>query len=153
MIIGIEFKIPNSYGNYLKKIFQGVCAERYEWEIGFEEIYKISDNNDFLSEDIFDDAIAGGATFFQAINKGKYYMIFADFKAYLPGEIHDEVKTLRDFLLSNCQMVFLCSDCEYIELCSKDKSAISTIYQNCINEKFTDIKYIDSSELDRRLYG
>ena len=43
MNLGIEFKIPNKYGNHLKQILTNIDREDYMWNITEDEVY-ITDN-------------------------------------------------------------------------------------------------------------
>ena len=43
MNLGIEFKIPNKYGNHLKQILTNIDREDYMWNITEDEVY-IADN-------------------------------------------------------------------------------------------------------------
>ena len=58
MKIGIEFNIPNEYGNFLEQILKQINLDKYIWKIEEDEIYinnnrKSNDNDDNLFKKIY----------------------------------------------------------------------------------------------------
>lgn len=145
MNIGLAFKIPNHYGEYLTELLQNINVLDYDWKIEHEEIYH-EDNNY-----IFGSPLMTGEQVKNCLAKTNYYLIFLDIKAYPVNTNYDNVKTLRDFLHSNCEFIFLCTDSEFIEIYSKNQAVIEKIHHFCTNRKYSDIQYIEDADLERNL--
>lgn len=154
-MIGLDIKLKNGYNNYLYKIFCGIDLSSCLWEIITDEIYYDEDGE--IKEQFFGADIISGEEFIKCISRDSYYIIFADIKAYplsnehSLGNEHVEIKTLDDFLNSNCQMILLCTDCTFIEFYCKDRDILDKVYNNCIGDDFVKTEYKSVAEVSERV--
>lgn len=146
MNIGIMFKIPNEYGNYLKQILNGIDSNNYIWKIKEDEIYINGDNNLFETKKYTNDE------FKNIISQDNYYTIFANIELY---EIEDKIaiNNYADFLKSSCILILLITDNEFVEVYSKNIDILTAIYRNALNNDFCDIKYITKESLERKKFS
>jgi len=71
-----------------------------------------------------------------------YYIIFANFKAYLKGEIIKDVLTYEEFLNSQCQLVLLLVDSLYVTIYCKDEKILNDLYLNGVRKGYENVEYI-----------
>ena len=139
-MIGIRFEVKNEYNNFLKKILASIDVQKYEWDIITDDIIKAEKLR--TNDGIFAADRVNGLHFLDCISKGRYYMIFVDLKAFPAGSYHAQIETYEDFINSDCQMILLCVDSIFVEFYSKDELTIKTVYKNCIDYEFENIKFI-----------
>ena len=152
MSIGIEFKIPNEYGNYLKQILNNIDREDYMWNITEDEVY-ITDNiknSGFLfSQEI---KTLSNAEFVDIISQESYYTVFLNIKLYVK-EDNVVIKNYADFAKSSCILVLLITDNEFVEIYSKDVNILKTIYNNAVENNFCNINYITKENFKRKEFS
>jgi hypothetical protein len=149
---GISFEIPNEYGSFLGEVLKPFEITAFNWRIGGEESYLVDD--DKLGELLFPEEINGmdGVILKEILENTKYYVIFADLKAYPKGENVADSKTFEEFLNSDCQLVLLVVDCVYITIYCKDKEKLESLYYNANIKGFDNIQYItDQNDTRTRL--
>ena len=141
MNIGIKFKIPNEYGNYLKKILNTIDDTKYVWKIWEDEVYITDDNknNGFLFPQ--EKEIFSNTEFIDIISQESYYTFFANIKLYEKDD-GIAIKNYKDFLKSSCILVLLITDSEFVEVYSKEEKLVKVIYNNAVENEFRDISYI-----------
>ena len=146
---GISFEIPNAYGSYLGEILEPFNMTAFNWYIGGEESYFVDD--DTLGEPLFPKEIYGidGLLLKTTLEDNKYYVIFANLKAYPKEQNVIDVRTYEDFLNSDCQLALLVVDCAYVTIYCKDKDILEGLYQNAVRHGYDDIKFV-TDENDRR---
>lgn len=152
MNIGIKFKILNEYGNYLKQILNNIDSASYIWKIAEDEVY-VSDNNinnGFLFPQ--EKEILTNIEFMNIISQESYYAVFVNIKLY---EKEDEVSinNYEDFLKSTCILVLFITDNEFVDIYSKDENLLKVIYENALENEFSDIKYITENGSKRRTFS
>lgn len=152
MNIGIEFKIPNEYGNYLKQILDNIDREDYMWNITEDEVY-ITDNmkNSHL---LFPQEIRtlSNSKFVDIISQESYYTAFLNIKLYLQ-EDNVVINNYDDFVKSSCILVLLITDNEFVEIYSKDVNILNTIYNNAVKNRFSNINYITEKNFKRKEFS
>lgn len=152
MNIGIKFKILNEYGNYIKQILNNIDSANYIWKIAEDEVY-VSDNNinnGFLFPQ--EKEILTNTEFMNIISQESYYTVFVNIKLY---EKEDEVSinNYEDFLKSICILVLFITDNEFVEIYSKDENILKVIYENALENEFSDIKYITENDSKRKTFS
>ncbi|MFK4300587.1 MULTISPECIES: DUF2691 family protein [unclassified Paenibacillus] len=149
---GICFEIPNSYGSFLGEILKPIGITSFNWFIGGEESYLIVD--DKLGDSLFPEMMIGmkGEELKQIIENKKYYLIFANLKAYpLETKIID-VMSYEEYLLSECQLVLLVIDSVYIAVYCKDHKKLEDLYEHIKRQGFESLEYItDENDTRTRL--
>lgn len=149
MNLGIEFKIPNKYGNHLKQILTNIDREDYMWNITEDEVY-IADNiknSGFLFPQ--EEKTLSNAEFIDIISQESYYIVFLNIKLYVK-EDNIEINNYADFLKSSCILVLLITDNEFVEIYSKDTNILKTIYNNAVENNFCNINYITEKNFERK---
>lgn len=147
-MIGLDFEVKNEYNNYLNKILNGINLFNYVWELNDDDF--IYSENGELKEDFFGADVLNAEEFTKCISRDSYYMIFADIKAYPIGSERIEIKTFKDFLISNCVMIILCTDSGFIEFYCKEKEILDNVYTNCINNGFEKVEYKSAADVSER---
>lgn len=147
-MIGLDFEVKNEYNNYLNKILNGINLFNYVWELNDDDF--IYSENGELKEDFFGADVLNAEEFTKCISRDSYYMIFADIKAYPIGSERIEIKTFKDFLISNCVMIILCTDSGFIEFYCKEKEILDNVYTNCINNGFEKVAYKSAADVSER---
>lgn len=152
MNLGIEFKIPNEYGNYLKQILTNIDREDYMWNITEDEAY-ITDNiknSGFLFPQ--EKKTLSNAEFINIISQDSYYIVFLNIKLYLQ-EDNVVINNYDDFVKSSCILVLLITDNEFVEIYSKDANILNTIYNNAMKNGFSNINYITEENFKRKEFS
>jgi hypothetical protein len=146
---GISFEIPNSYGSFLGEILKPIDITTFNWFIGGEESYFSVDNH--LGESLFPDMVIGmnGEELKKIIESNKYYLIFANLKAYPKGANIKDVVSYEEYLLSECQIVLLVIDSVYISVYCKDRESLEDLYNHIKKQGFESLEYI-TDENDTR---
>ena len=152
MNIGIKFKILNEYGNYIKQILNNIDSANYIWKIAEDELYVSGNNinNGFLFPQ--EKEILTNTEFMNIISQESYYTVFVNIKLY---EKEDEVSinNYEDFLKSICILVLFITDNEFVEIYSKDENILKVIYENALENEFSDIKYITENDSKRKTFS
>ncbi len=152
MNIGIKFKILNEYGNYIKQILNNIDSANYIWKIAEDEVYVSGNNinNGFLFPQ--EKEILTNTEFMNIISQESYYTVFVNIKLY---EKEDEVSinNYEDFLKSICILVLFITDNEFVEIYSKDENILKVIYENALENEFSDIKYITENDSKRKTFS
>jgi hypothetical protein len=149
---GISFQISNGYGSFLGEVLKPFNTTVFNWLIGGEESYFVEDGK--LGEPLFPEEliVMDGVLLKGIIENNKYYLIFADLKAYPKGKNVSDIKSYEEFLNSDCQLVLLVVDSCYTTIYCKDKEKLQSLYQNAKIKGFDDVKYItDENETRTRL--
>jgi hypothetical protein len=147
-MICIDIEVTGSYNNYLQRIFEGVNLSGYEWEIITDDT--LFSEGGLTKQGIFTNKLISGTEFYKCIAKEQYLMIFVDIKAYPIGKEHVEIKTLNDFLKSNCELVFVCVDSWYINIYCKNEEVLKAIFNNCKDDDFKKVEYLSEEEIAER---
>lgn len=124
-IIGIRFQIPNEYGNILEKLLKNELSEDSFWRRGeHEEILTFSSNSLITA----DNDLFTNLEIRKYLKPKPYYPIFFTFSVYFKEQLsYPSIKSIRDFLSSNCDFVVAVIDaCELIIL-SKEQKRIDKI--------------------------
>ena len=153
MKIGIEFNIPNEYGNFLEQILKQINLDEYIWKIEEDEIYinnnrKSNDNDDNL----FKKPIYKNADFKKIIEQEDYYIIFANIKLYVKQD-NTIINTYKDFIESSCILILLVTVSKFVEIYSKDENILDKIYNNALKSKFHNICYITKENFKRKKFS
>ncbi|MGE7613306.1 DUF2691 family protein [Paenibacillus sp. NPDC101420] len=139
---GVQFEIPNEWGSHLGEVLEPFNISQFDWYIGGEEAYQ--DTGEGKIEPMFHGEIYGmkGQDLSETLKSRVYYIIFANFKAYLKGEIIKDVLTYEEFLNSQCQLVLLLVDSLYVTIYCKDEKIINDLYLNGVRKGYENVEYI-----------
>ncbi|MEL7568270.1 MAG: DUF2691 family protein [Dehalobacterium sp.] len=148
-MIGLDIQVKNVYNNYLYKIFYGIDLLNYLWEIITDDFLYYEHGE--IQEQFFGADVMNANEFIKCISRDSYYMIFVDIKAYRLGSEHMKIKTLEDFLKSDCEMILLCTDSTFIEFYCKDRDILDKVYNNCIGDNFVKTEYKSVTEVSERV--
>ena len=146
MNIGMKFKIPNEYGNYLKQILDKIDSDNYTWKIEEAEAYKV-ELTDLFTMDKY-----SNYDFKRIISQDRYYTVFTNIKLY-ENEDRTIIRNYEDFLNSTCILILLITDNIFVEIYSKSENILKIIYENALENKFTDISYITKKNFKRREFS
>ena len=146
-MVGLDIRVKNEYNSYLKKLFESIDLSIYDWYIYWDELHFIENGKTITG---FESSFLDGNSFVDAISKECYYMVFADFKAYLPGSIRTPTKTYEDFTNSECQIIFSCVDCTFIMIYCKNIDILKKIYANCLSMNVDSVKYTSAEDVKGR---
>lgn len=146
MNIGMKFKIPNEYGNYLKQILDKIDSDNYTWKIEEAEVYKV-ELTDLFTMDKY-----SNYDFKKIISQDRYYTVFTNIKLY-EKEDKTIIRNYEDFLNSTCILILLVTDNIFVEIYSKSENILKIIYENALKNKFTDISYITKNNFKRREFS
>ena len=146
MNIGMKFKIPNEYGNYLKQILDKIDFDNYTWKIEEAEVYKV-ELTDLFTMDKY-----SNYDFKKIISQDRYYTVFTNIKLY-EKEDKTIIRNYEDFLNSTCILILLVTDNIFVEIYSKSENILKIIYENALKNKFTDISYITKNNFKRREFS
>ena len=144
---GIQYEIPNEWGNYLYKIFEGIDMSKYVWKIYDDETYVKSEESFLFEKDCYNNE-----EFLKKIRDNEYYVVFICLRAFPAGSSITEIKTYNDFYKSDCELVLLASDCSYVDIYVKSQAMLDMLYINAKKYNFTDIEFItDENDARTRL--
>ena len=146
MNIGMKFKIPNEYGNYLKQISDKIDSDNYTWKIEEAEVYKV-ELTDLFTMDKY-----SNYDFKKIISQDRYYTVFTNIKLY-EKEDKTIIRNYEDFLNSTCILILLVTDNIFVEIYSKSENILKIIYENALKNKFTDISYITKNNFNGREFS
>jgi len=149
---GISLEIPNEYGCFLAEILQPFEITEYDWLSGGEESYLVGDGE--LGELLFTGEInwMDGFLFKKRIEDNKYYLIFANLKAYTKEKKQKDIETFEDYLNSNCELVLLVVDSVYVTIYCKDSEKLESLYENAKIKGFDNLQYItDKNDVRTKL--
>ena len=147
-MVGLDINVKNQYSNYLEKIFQSINLSIYDWEVITDDI--LVRENGKIKEGLFNSHFLNGNNLNEAISKESYYMIFVDLKAYPLNTKRKNIQTYKDFVESECRLIFLCTDSTFIEVYCKDSKTLAKIYDNCINYSFESVMYVSVEQAKTR---
>ena len=151
-IVGLDIEVKNERNSFLKKIFASIDLSIYDWEILRDEAHHIE--NDQEISGLFE-ALQGnftdGPSFIDAISRECYYLIFAEYKAYLPNARRMRTGRYEDFADSECSMAVSCFDVCYIEVYCKDIDILSKIYANCKAMDVVSVTYVSAEQAKGRV--
>lgn len=127
---GIQFHIPNAYGSFLGEILKPIGISNYDWFVGGGESYVVVD--DTLGESLFPNhaPCMTGEELQRIVEDQKYYLIFADLKAFPRGDAVPDVQTYKDYAESDCQIALLVIDSCYTAVYMKDAEKREELYNH-----------------------
>ena len=137
MIKGIQFEIPNKWGYVLRDILKDINLANY--------VFEINDDNEIWMENnkqLFVEEVIGGEDFNKLICQNPYYIIFANIHIYKTGSKISKIKTYKEFLDSECEIIILIIDSINICIYVKDKEKLDKIKLNAKKNEFKNIEYI-----------
>ncbi|KAA8787049.1 DUF2691 family protein [Paenibacillus amylolyticus] len=149
---GIQFTIPNAYGRFLGEILKSIKIADYDWFVGGEESYLVVENS--LGGSLFPDRVMGmaGEELQKMIDDNKYYLIFANLKAYPRGTAIIDIETYEDYAESECQLVLLVIDSSYVAVYIKDTEIREEMFEHIKRLGYEALDYItDDNEVRTKL--
>ncbi|MFD3158365.1 DUF2691 family protein [Haloimpatiens sp. FM7330] len=149
---GITFKLKNKYNNFLFKIFYNINITNFVWSIEDSEIIYKGKNNK-LNMSIFNKNMMSGLDFFKCIETEKYYLIYANIKAFNNKTQIINIDTYDDFVKSDCEIALFCTDTVYIELYCKNKNILDGIIKNCTRFNFHGLKILTQGKDNRTRFS
>jgi len=143
--MGLSFKIPNEYGNYLSDILEPLPIDN-------DEIHLLKDN-EFTNEFLFNkDGILSGEKLYDTSKYNTYYMVFVTVRAFCKDGIIESVSKYKDFFESDCKIILAVYDCSYVIFWCKDNQLVSNMYSYALSKKYENIKYISGKDLIENKY-
>lgn len=137
-MLGIKFKIPNTYDTILNKIFSNIDFQNCIIHIEEEEVL-CENNTDMIKKNEY------SSLEFKEIIKGKkYYPIFLYLQIYKSNGQKIEINSYNDFIKSECELVLFITDNEFVEIYSKKMDYLKLIEKNAKQNKFVNVEYINS---------
>ncbi|WP_434751538.1 DUF2691 family protein [Paenibacillus amylolyticus] len=149
---GIQFQIPNEYGSFLGEILKPIKIADYDWFVGGEESYFVVE--DTLGDSLFPDRVMGmaGEELRQIIEDNKYYLIFANLKAYPRGTTIMDIETYEDYAEGECQLALLVIDSSYVAVYIKDAEKREEMFKHIKRLGYEALDYItDDNDVRDRL--
>ena len=107
------------------KVLKPIHIPSYDWWVGSEESYLVARGG--LDEALFPEepSVMEGSDLNRLFKANVYYLIFADLKAYLKGEIVLDIETYEEFMESKCEIVVLVADGQYIQIYAEDQKRLN----------------------------
>lgn len=121
---GIEFKIPNKYGMFLKDILQGIEDNSSKWIVNEEEVFQKAAEPLFTKEEYSE------KEFKTLISASNYYLIFL----HLSRILSDGTKDLHLTIIDNV----------FVEVYSNKQHLLEKIKINCEKNGFKDLHEVDN---------
>lgn len=150
--LGIQFEIPNEYGNYLADILEPLSFDECKWLIENDEIYLL-ENNKFTNQSLFNEyRIITGEKLYSLSKNNTYYMIFISIYAFFADGNIQSIRTYKEFLSSDCQIVIAVSDCSYVFLWCKNAQLVTEVYRYAISKNYMNVEYISEDDLLEEKY-
>ncbi len=134
----IKFEIGNEYNNFLSKIFNHLDEKDYVWEILDSEVL-INADQVLFEKEYYDNDI-----FKKIINENKYYIIFLKIKLYKNIVSLKNVNKENDLLKRDCELFLDIDDSIYVDIYTKNKTIFDTIYNNVVENNFSNINIIEN---------
>ena len=134
----IKFEIGNEYNNFLSKIFNHFDEKDYVWEILDSEVL-INADQVLFEKEYYDNDI-----FKKIINENKYYIIFLKIKLYKNIVSLKNVNKENDLLKRDCELFLDIDDSIYVDIYTKNKTIFDTIYNNVVENNFSNINIIEN---------
>jgi len=147
---GISFEIPDQYaGQLLAEILKPVNIKDFNWFIIGEESYLVVGKE--LDKPLFPEStqVITGPELDDKVKNNKYYLIFADLKAFPENKDTIEIKTYEEFLSSDCQLCLLITDCTYTDIYCKDIELLEKLYMNALKNNYENLSYITDTNDSR----
>ena len=141
----IKFELNNEYSNFLSKIFNHFDEENYVWKIADSEVLINADQ--FLFEKEYYDE----TDFKKIINEQKYYLIFLSIELYKNNPSSEQIRNYDDFLKSDCELFLRIIDSTLVYICTKNKEILDIIYNNAIENNFSNVSLIENVDDANRL--
>lgn len=86
------------------------------------------------------------------IDYNKYYLIFANLKAYPRGANIIDVMSYEEYIASECQIILLVIDSVYITVYCKDLEKLEDLYDHIKRKGYKSLEYItDENDTRTRL--
>lgn len=142
---GISFKTYNEYNNYIYKLFMDINLDSFVWDICDSEILYGDDTKEF------NNGIISGQEFLNNINKEKYYIVYADIKAFKCKSQIRNIDNYEDFFNSSCEIALFITDSIYCEVYCKNTNILNVMMRNGKSFSFKDINIL-TKENDSRKY-
>lgn len=136
-MIGIKFKIPNSYNTFLGKILENTFFDNEYWNIIGSEVYKEDGSNLFEKEINYSNELKN------IITSENYYVIFVTMQLYDDNNEITDIKGYNDYLNSNCKLLMTIVDNEFVNIFSKQEELLEKIKANVQKYNFRSFKYIN----------
>ena len=138
----IKFEIGNEYNNFLSKIFNHFDEKDYVWEILDSEVLINADQVLFEKEYYDNDS------FKKIINEKKYYIIFLKIKLYKSSVSLKNINKSNEILKSDWELLLDIVDSTYVDVYTKNKTIFDIIYNNAIENNFSNINIIENGDKD-----
>lgn len=121
---GIEFKIPNKYGMFLKDILEGIEDESSKWIVSNEEVLLDGTKHLFVKDEYLE------KEFKNLISVPNYYLIFLNLSRMLPDGEKD--------------LTLIIDDNIFVDVYSNKPYLLEKIKINCEKKGFKNFHEIDN---------
>ena len=140
---GVLFEIPNGYGRFLLDMLKPVEPADFNWLLADGECYLV-ENGELSDENLFpqDPQVMTGEAFKKRLEDARYYLIFADLKAFPKDGHPEDVSTYESYMKSSCELIVLTADSSFVTIYCKDQKKLELLYQNAKDCGFKRIEYI-----------
>ena len=154
MIRGLFLLTQNKCGFILRDILKNININGLIWEIGYAEVFSMSQNDDTQEANRFSKGVMTSEELMkQAQRPPEYYPLFGEFKAFTSKESITPIGTYSDFIDSDCQLIILIADAVYIDIYAKDKELLKQIKKNAQKLNCTEITDItDENDERHKMY-
>lgn len=150
-IIGLNFKIPNEYGNLLCDLLKPLPYNEYQWLINNDEIHLLNDN-EFINQFLFNENLLTGVELYDLSKNNRYYMIFVTLMAFCNKESITPITNYKEFMDSDCQIFLTVNDCDDVIFLCKDNQLIFKMKNFAQSQNYEEIEYITEMELIEGAY-
>jgi len=121
---GIEFKIPNKYGMFLKDILQGIEDDSSKWIVSYEEVLFDGTTHLFEKDEYSE------KEFKDLISSPNYYLVFLNLSRMLPNGEKD--------------LTLIIDDNIFVDVYSNKSYLLEKIKTNCEKNGFEELHEIDN---------
>lgn len=139
-MLGIKFKIPNTYDIILYKILKNINSEDSMWMVPTEEVF-CKDGSFLFQYDIYIDR-----KFRNMIKTIQHYPIFLNLQLYQSQFRHSSIHNYQEFLDSDCQLILFITDNIFVDVYSKNEHYLEIIEKAIEENNFLDKQYIMDKE-------
>jgi hypothetical protein len=152
MLRGITFEIQNEHGSVLGEILKPFDVAAFQWYNGAEEAY--FSEQSVLEKPLFPEQTFSmdGVLLKEIIENHRYYVIFADLKAFPKDTEVINVQTYEEYVNSDCKLALLVVDSVYVTIYCKDQEKLKELYLHACSLGYSNVEYTtDKNDYRTRL--
>ena len=148
---GVYFILNEGCYKAVMSAFRVLGIENYIWHISYSDVFLRGGNAEH-DERLMESGILSGRELDEIIEKDNYLIFEMALMAFPVGTEIAELKTITEFLQSDCQHLLLAWDTAYFVIYSKDDDFIFKLYDlwKC-DSRFSELELVDENYTDRFL--